>query len=159
MSRSATDDLVPVGGVSARSIYHGFQPLPLDHADGLSQGGASRLGARRPRPRASTTAPTSVTEAATAAGYTNLSQFSRDYKARFREAPSRTLADAVTGLHDGPQTVLQRNGEQIGNIERIADRAIFSRNLSSPSPSAMTSRYWLTLNSRVCPSRSVWYTV
>jgi transcriptional regulator GlxA family with amidase domain len=35
-----------------------------------------------------------VTKAATVAGYANLSQFSRDYKARFRESPSRTLADA-----------------------------------------------------------------
>ena len=45
---------------------------------------------------------TSVTEAATAAGYSNLSQFSRDYKVRFREAPSRTLADATT-LRDAPR--------------------------------------------------------
>jgi transcriptional regulator GlxA family with amidase domain len=36
----------------------------------------------------------SVTEAALAAGYTNLSQFSRDYKDRFREAPSQTLINA-----------------------------------------------------------------
>ena len=36
----------------------------------------------------------SVTEAATAAGYSNLSQFSRDYRMRFRESPSRTLAEA-----------------------------------------------------------------
>lgn len=89
----ATEDLVAVGGVSARSIYHGFRrfrsttpmgylkAVRLDRAREALAG--NRAGVR-----------TSVTEAATAAGYTNLSQFSRDYKARFRESPSQTLADA-----------------------------------------------------------------
>ena len=54
-----------------------------------SQGnGGAALAKGRPGGRIS------VTEAATSAGYTNLSQFSRDYKARFRESPSQTLADA-----------------------------------------------------------------
>ena len=87
----SADDLVSVGGVSARSIYHGFRRFPLDHADGLSQGRAPRL-ARDALVRGRRQGTTSVTEAATAAGYTNLSQFSRDYKARFREAPSRPCA-------------------------------------------------------------------
>jgi AraC-like DNA-binding protein len=89
----STADLVLVGGVSARSIFDGFRrfrsitpmgylkAVRLDMArDALVKG--RRLGAN------------SVTQAATAAGYANLSQFSRDYKARFREAPSQTLADA-----------------------------------------------------------------
>lgn len=88
-----TDDLVTVGGVSARSIYHGFRrfrsttPMGYLKAIRLDRARAA-LAKGRPGGR------TSVTEAATAAGYTNLSQFSRDYKARFRESPSRTLADA-----------------------------------------------------------------
>ena len=36
----------------------------------------------------------SVTDAAIAVGYANLSQFSRDYRARFRESPTQTRAYA-----------------------------------------------------------------
>ena len=88
-----TDDLVAVGGVSARSIYHGFRrfrsttPLGYLKAVRLDMARAAlALGCRQGN--------TSVTEVATAAGYGNLSQFSRDYKGRFREAPSQTLARA-----------------------------------------------------------------
>jgi AraC-like DNA-binding protein len=88
-----TDDLVTVGGVSARSIYHGFRrfrsttPMGYLKAVRLDMARAAlALGRRQGN--------TSVTEAATAAGYSNLSQFSRDYKARFREPPSQTLAEA-----------------------------------------------------------------
>ena len=88
-----TDDLVTVGGVSARSIYHGFRrfrsttPMGYLKAVRLDMARAAlALGRRQGN--------TSVTEAATAAGYSNLSQFSRDYRMRFRESPSQTLAEA-----------------------------------------------------------------
>jgi AraC-like DNA-binding protein len=88
-----TDDLVTVGGVSARSIYHGFRrfrsttPMGYLKAVRLDMARAALALGRRQR-------NTSVTEAATAAGYSNLSQFSRDYRMRFRESPSQTLAEA-----------------------------------------------------------------
>jgi len=88
-----TGDLVAVGGVSARSIYHGFRrfrsttPMSYLKAVRLDLARDVLLKGRRRGAH-------SVTEAATAAGYANLSQFSRDYKARFRESPSQTLADA-----------------------------------------------------------------
>jgi AraC-like DNA-binding protein len=88
-----TDDLVTVGGVSARSIYHGFRrfrsttPMGYLKAVRLDMARAALVLGRRQ-------GNTSVTEAATAAGYSNLSQFSRDYKMRFRESPSQTLAEA-----------------------------------------------------------------
>jgi AraC-like DNA-binding protein len=88
-----TDDLVSVGGVSARSIYHGFRrfrsttPMGYLKAVRLDMARAALVRGRRQ-------GTMSVTDAATAAGYGNLSQFSRDYKVRFRESPSQTLADA-----------------------------------------------------------------
>ena len=89
----ATDDLVAVGGVSARSIYHGFRRFRSTTPMGYLK--AVRLDrAREALARNRAGARISVTEAATSAGYTNLSQFSRDYRARFRESPSQTLADA-----------------------------------------------------------------
>jgi AraC-like DNA-binding protein len=88
-----TDDLVLVGGVSARSIYHGFSRFRSITPMGYLK--AVRLDlARDALVKGRHNGANSVTQAATAAGYTNLSQFSRDYKARFREAPSQTLADA-----------------------------------------------------------------
>ena len=88
-----TDDLVLVGGVSARSIYHGFSRFRSITPMGYLK--AVRLDlARDALVKGRRNGANSVTQAATAAGYTNLSQFSRDYKARFREAPSQTLADA-----------------------------------------------------------------
>jgi AraC-like DNA-binding protein len=88
-----TDDLVTVGGVSARSIYHGFRRFrsttPMAYLK------AVRLDmARAALARGRLHGNASVTEAATAAGYSNLSQFSRDYRMRFRESPSQTLAEA-----------------------------------------------------------------
>lgn len=87
------DDLLTAGGVSARSIYHGFRRFrsttPMDYLK------AVRLDlARDALVKGRGRSPNSVTQAALTAGYTNLSQFSRDYKARFRESPSQTLADA-----------------------------------------------------------------
>jgi AraC-like DNA-binding protein len=88
-----TDDLVAVGGVSARSIYHGFRRFrsttPMSYLKAVRLDLARDVLVKGRRRGAH-----SVTEAATAAGYANLSQFSRDYKARFRESPSQTLADA-----------------------------------------------------------------
>lgn len=84
-------DLVAVGGVSARSIYHGFRRFRSTTPMGYLK--AVRLDlARATLSKGRRHGVLSVTEAATAAGYTNLSQFSRDYKARFRELPSQTLA-------------------------------------------------------------------
>ena len=87
------DDLVTVGGVSARSIYHGFRRFRSTTPMGYLK--AVRLDlARDALVKGRGRGSNSVTQAALAAGYTNLSQFSRDYKARFRESPSQTLADA-----------------------------------------------------------------
>lgn len=86
-----TEDLVAVAGVSARSIYHGFRRFRSTTPMGYVK--AVRLDlARATLARGRRHGRASVTEAATAAGYANLSQFSRDYKARFRELPSQTLA-------------------------------------------------------------------
>ena len=88
-----TDDLVLVGGVSARSIYHGFSRFRSITPMGYLK--AVRLDlARDVLIKGRRAGANSVTQAATAAGYTNLSKFSRDYKARFRESPSQTLAVA-----------------------------------------------------------------
>ncbi len=87
------DDLVAVGGVSARSIYHGFRRFRSTTPMGFLK--AVRLDlARDALVKGRGRGQSSVTQAALAAGYTNLSQFSRDYKVRFRESPSQTLADA-----------------------------------------------------------------
>jgi AraC-like DNA-binding protein len=87
------DELVAVGGVSARSIYHGFRRFrsttPMAYLKAVRLNLARDMLVKGRRRGAG-----SVTEAATAAGYTNLSQFSRDYKARFRESPSQTWAEA-----------------------------------------------------------------
>lgn len=87
------DDLVTVGGVSARSIYDGFRRFrsatPMGYLKTVRLDLARDFLVKRRRGRA-----ISVTEAAIAAGYTDLSLFSRHYKARFRELPSETLADA-----------------------------------------------------------------
>src|SRR5664279_1334144 len=89
----STDDLVTVGGVSARSIYQGFRRFRSTTPMGYLK--AVRLDlARDALVKGRGKGPNSVTEAALAAGYTNLSQFSRDYKDRFREAPSQTLINA-----------------------------------------------------------------
>lgn len=87
------EDLVQAGGVSARSIHTGFRrfrgttpmgylrELRLTRARTLL-GAAGADGARQ------------VTEVALDCGYGNLSQFSRDYRGRFREPPSATLRRA-----------------------------------------------------------------
>jgi AraC-like DNA-binding protein len=88
-----TDDLVTIGGVSARSIYQGFRRFRSTTPMGYLK--AVRLDlARDALVKGRGKGTKSVTEAALAAGYTNLSQFSRDYKDRFREAPSQTLINA-----------------------------------------------------------------
>ena len=88
-----TADLVKIGGASARSLYHGFRKFRSTTPMGYLK--AVRLGlARDALMKGRRRGPISVTEAAIAAGYTNLSQFSRDYKARFRESPTQTRAYA-----------------------------------------------------------------
>ena len=92
-SQISADDLVTIGGVSARSIYQGFRRFRSTTPMGYLK--AVRLDlARDALVKGRGKGPNSVTEAALAAGYTNLSQFSRDYKDRFREAPSQTLINA-----------------------------------------------------------------
>jgi AraC-like DNA-binding protein len=82
-------DLVSIGGASARSLYHGFRRFRSTTPMGYLK--EVRLGfARDALMKGRANGVVSVTEAAMAAGYTNLSQFSRDYKARFGEPPSRT---------------------------------------------------------------------
>ena len=89
----SAEDLIAVGGVSARSIYHGFRRFRLTTPMGYLK--TVRLDlARDALVEGRDKGPNSVTEAAVTAGYSNLSQFSRDYKARFRESPSQTLAKA-----------------------------------------------------------------
>jgi AraC-like DNA-binding protein len=87
------DDLVAAGGVSARSLYDGFRRFrsttPMGYLKAVRLDLARDVLVKGRRGRA-----ISVTEAATAAGYTDLSLFSRHYKGRFRESPSETLADA-----------------------------------------------------------------
>jgi AraC-like DNA-binding protein len=88
-----SDDLIAAGGVSTRSIYQGFKrfrattPMGYLKAVRLDLARASLVSGRG---RGATT----VTQTAISVGYTNLSQFSRDYKLRFREAPSKTLGTA-----------------------------------------------------------------
>ncbi len=89
----SSDDLVAVGGVSARSIYQGFRRFRSTTPMGYLKMVRLEL-ARDALCKGRDKGPNSVTEAAVAAGYTNLSQFSRDYKDRFRESPSQTLANA-----------------------------------------------------------------
>jgi AraC-like DNA-binding protein len=92
-SQIGADDLVSVGGVSARSIYQGFRRFRSTTPMGYLK--AVRLDlARDALVKGRRKGSNSVTEAALSAGYTNLSQFSRDYKDRFREAPSQTLINA-----------------------------------------------------------------
>jgi AraC-like DNA-binding protein len=83
------DDIVAVSGVSVRTIFYGFKrwrctspmgflrDLRLDKAQAMLCQGAS--------------GPRAVSAAAMAVGLTNLSQFSKLYKARFGLNPSTTL--------------------------------------------------------------------
>jgi AraC-like DNA-binding protein len=88
-----TDDLVTVGGVSARSIYHGFKRFRSTTPMGYLKAVRLEL-AHNALVKGRGDGPNSVTEAAITAGYTNLSQFSRDYKVRFGESPSQTLTNS-----------------------------------------------------------------
>lgn len=85
--------LVEISGVSARSIYNGFKTYrastPMGHLK------AVRLDiARAELIKGYRDGANSVTDAAMKAGYTNMSQFSRDYRIRFRETASETLRQA-----------------------------------------------------------------
>lgn len=85
----AIDDMIAVSGVSARSLYYGFQRYlgmsPMKYLKRVRLDGA-RVALRRAR-RAHET----VTGIALAAGYANLNRFCRDYRARFGETPSMTM--------------------------------------------------------------------
>jgi len=85
-------DLVIAARVSARSLYQGFRTYRSLTPMGYLK--AVRLDLARDTLLKGRAGGASVTDAATGAGYCNLSQFSRDYRARFRETPSATLARA-----------------------------------------------------------------
>lgn len=84
------DDLVKVSGVSARSIYNGFKRFrgstPMAYLKTVRLDLARDALLKEGEGKAS-----SVTEAALRVGYTNMSQFSRDYRVQFCEPPSKTL--------------------------------------------------------------------
>lgn len=83
------DDIAEKAGVSARSLFYGFKrwrnTTPMAYVRDI------RLDlARKELQKARVTGGT-VSEAAVNAGFTNFSQFSKIYKARFGETPSATL--------------------------------------------------------------------
>jgi AraC-like DNA-binding protein len=83
------DDIAAVAGVSPRSLFYGFKrwrnTTPMAYVRDV------RLDiARQALEKARVTGGT-VSEAAMNAGFTNFSQFSKIYKARFGETPSATL--------------------------------------------------------------------
>lgn len=83
------EDLVRAAGVRPRSLYYGFKrwrgTTPLAYLRN------TRLEIARQHLQRARTDGGTVTGAAFAAGYTHLSRFSKDYKARFGETPSQTL--------------------------------------------------------------------
>jgi AraC-like DNA-binding protein len=85
-------DLVTAARVSARSLYQGFRTYRSSTPMGYLK--AVRLDLARDTLLKGRAGGACVTDAAMGAGYANLSQFSRDYKRRFRETPSATLSRA-----------------------------------------------------------------
>lgn len=83
------EDLVRAAGVRPRSLYYGFKRwrgiTPMAYLRN------TRLEIARQHLQKARTDGGTVTAAAFAAGYTHLSRFSKDYKARFGETPSQTL--------------------------------------------------------------------
>lgn len=86
------DDIVDASGVSARTVFYGFQrwrgTSPMSYLRDM------RLDAARQNLAKPVTRPKSVSEAALAVGFANFSQFSKLYKMRFGQKPSTTLAEA-----------------------------------------------------------------
>jgi AraC-like DNA-binding protein len=82
-------DMTAAGGVSARSLYYGFERYlgtsPMKYLKRVRLDGA-RAALRRAR-----SARETVTGIALGAGYSNLNRFCRDYRARFGETPSTTM--------------------------------------------------------------------
>jgi AraC-like DNA-binding protein len=82
-------DMTAVAGVSARSLYYGFERYlgtsPMKYLKRVRLDGA-RAALRKAR-----SARETVTGVALGAGYGNLNRFCRDYRARFGETPSTTM--------------------------------------------------------------------
>jgi AraC-like DNA-binding protein len=84
------DDIASAAGVSTRTLYAGFKRWqntnPMTYVKD-----AKLQSVRHELERCRTLEGGRVQEVATRFGFSNLSQFSRDYKARFGETPSTTL--------------------------------------------------------------------
>jgi len=82
-------DMTEIAGVSARSLYYGFQRYlgmsPMKYLKRV------RLDTARAALRDARRAHETVTRIALGAGYANLNRFCRDYRARFGETPSTTM--------------------------------------------------------------------
>ena len=85
----SVDRIAAAGGVSARTMFYGFKhwrnTTPMAQVRNLRLD-LARASLKRARLEGGT-----VSEAALDAGFTNFSQFSKIYKARFGESPSVTL--------------------------------------------------------------------
>jgi|GEM_PF-1743061 AraC-like DNA-binding protein len=83
------DRIAAAGGVSARTMFYGFKhwrsTTPMAHVRNIRLD-LARAALERARMEGGT-----VSHAALDAGFTNFSQFSKIYKARFGESPSVTL--------------------------------------------------------------------
>lgn len=88
----SVDELVAISGASSRSLYHGFRTYRATTPMGYVK--SVRLNLARAALLKGRESGVTVTAAALGAGYSNLSQFSRDYRTRFRESPSQTLTRA-----------------------------------------------------------------
>lgn len=85
----SVDDIAAAAGVSARSMFYGFKrwrnTTPMSHVRNV------RLDAARKQLEKARATGTTVSQVAMDVGFTNFSQFSKIYKARFGETPSGTL--------------------------------------------------------------------
>ncbi|MFW7269649.1 AraC family transcriptional regulator [Gluconacetobacter sp. Hr-1-5] len=91
----ALSDLISVSGVSARSLQAGFRRFynetPMNYLKNMRLDKAHSLLSNPGR-------LTNVTDAAFAVGFSHLSKFARDYRVRFREAPSDTLRRGLENI-------------------------------------------------------------
>ncbi len=85
----SVDNIAAAAGVSPRSTFYGFKrwrdTTPMTHVRNM------RLEVARKELERGRTTGITVSEAAVNAGFTNFSQFSKIYKARYGETPSATL--------------------------------------------------------------------
>jgi AraC-like DNA-binding protein len=85
----SVDNIADAAGVSPRSTFYGFKrwrdTTPMTHVRNL------RLEVARKELERGRTRGITVSQAAINAGFTNFSQFSKIYKARYGETPSATL--------------------------------------------------------------------